>query len=153
MSSLEQKFEELTKKEGHVEEADIAAIFDQAKPVEPEYLIGQWEGGSFDTGHPTHELLKTHNWAGKNFHTVDDVEPIVLYDSAGARVWNKDYGKAQLRETKFRGVVSAAMIYDNFPIIDSFRYISHNVVIGGMDNKLIPKEAGTYYFYLRKIVG
>ncbi|KAI8717313.1 hypothetical protein NCS52_00806600 [Fusarium sp. LHS14.1] len=143
MSSLEQKFEELTKKEGHVDEADIAAIFDQSKPVEPEYLIGQWEGGSFDTGHPTHELLKTHNWAGKNFHTVDDVEPIVLYDSAGAR----------LRETKFRGVVSAAMIYDNFPIIDSFRYISHNVVIGGMNNKLIPKEAGTYYFYLRKIVG
>ncbi|EEU36494.1 uncharacterized protein NECHADRAFT_81297 [Fusarium vanettenii 77-13-4] len=133
MSSFEQKFGELTKKEGHVEEADIAAIFDQAKPVEPEYLIGQWEGGSFDT--------------------VDDVEPIVLYDSAGARIWNKDYGKAQLRETKFRGVVSAAMIYDNFPIIDSFRYISHNVVIGGMDNKLISKEAGTYYFYLRRIVG
>lgn len=60
--------------------------------------------------------------------------------------------RVQLREVKFRGVVSAAMIYDNFPIIDSFRYISSNVVIGAMDNKLIPKEAGTYYFYLRKVV-
>ncbi|KAE8371640.1 hypothetical protein BDV26DRAFT_298601 [Aspergillus bertholletiae] len=114
-------------------------------------MIGQWEGGSFNTGHPTHEQLKTSRWAGKNFRSVGDVEPIVLYDESNARVWCKDYGNAQLREVKFRGVVSACMIYDNFPIIDSFRAISESVVIGGMDNKLVPKEAGTYYFYLRKI--
>ena len=59
-------------------------------------MIGEWEGGSFDTGHPTHDQLKTNNWAGKNFRTVDDVEPIVLYDAKGARVWSKDYGNAQV---------------------------------------------------------
>lgn len=168
MHSLEQKFQELAKREGRVEESDVAAIFNQASPVAPEYMIGEWKGGSFDTGHPTHELLKTYNWAGKNFRTVDDVEPIVLYDDAGARVWCKDYGNAQVRlsllpfvlallilskvrEVKFRGVISAAMIYDNFPIIDSFRFISDNLVIGAMDNKQLPKDAGTYYFYLNKI--
>lgn len=56
-----------------------------------------------------------------------------------------------MRAVSFRGVISAAMIYDNFPIIDSFRYISDTIVIGAMDNKLVPKEAGTYYFYLRKL--
>ncbi|KAJ5553242.1 hypothetical protein N7494_002620 [Penicillium frequentans] len=151
MSSLEQKFDEFAKKNEAVKEADIASIFDEAKPVDPEHMIGQWKGGSFNTGHPTHELLKTVKWAGKNFRTVDDVEPIMLYDEAGARVWAKDYGNAQLRELKFRGVISTAMIYDKLPIIDSFRHISDNVVIGAMDNKELPKEAGTYYFYLRKI--
>jgi hypothetical protein len=56
----------------------------------------------------------------------------------------------QLREVKYRGIVSAAMIYDNFPIIDTFRYVSHDVVVGAMDNKLTPDE-GTYFFYLTKI--
>ncbi|KAM0199691.1 hypothetical protein ACHAPA_012226 [Fusarium lateritium] len=152
MSYFEQKFQDLIKREGHISEVEVAAVFDQASPVRPEYMIGQWKGGSFNTGHPTHELLKTNNWAGKNFRTVDDVEPIVLYDDAGVRVWSKNYGNAQLREVNFRGVVSAAMIYDNFPIIDSFRCISDNLIIGAMDNKQIPKEAGTYYFYLQKIV-
>ena len=41
------------------------------------------------------------------------------------------------------------MIYDKFPIIDSFRRVSDGVVMGAMDNKDLP-DAGTYYFYLTK---
>lgn len=42
------------------------------------------------------------------------------------------------------------MIYDKFPIIDSFRYVSEGVVIGAMENKDL-RDEGTYYFYLTRL--
>lgn len=56
----------------------------------------------------------------------------------------------QVREVKFRGIVSATMIYDKFPIIDYFRYVSEGVVMGAMDNKDLQND-GVYYFYLTKL--
>lgn len=41
------------------------------------------------------------------------------------------------------------MVYDKFPIIDAFRYVDENTVIGAMDTKDL-KDAGTYYFYLKR---
>jgi hypothetical protein len=40
------------------------------------------------------------------------------------------------------------MVYDDFPIIDYFRYVNDNLLAGAMDAK--PSDAGTYYFYLYK---
>jgi hypothetical protein len=51
---------------------------------------------------------------------------------------------------KFRGVVSAAMIYDSQPVIDHSRLDEANTVAGAMDIRLMP-EAGTYYFYLKRL--
>ncbi|KAI8169321.1 hypothetical protein K4K49_000688 [Colletotrichum sp. SAR 10_70] len=145
----ESQFFEPSKTEGSVKEADVAAVFDQLKPVSPNQLIGQWEGGSFDTGHPTHQQLRTFKWAGKDFRSVDDVDPIMVYGDEGKRTWLSDYGHARIREVKYRGVVTAAMVYDKFPIIDAFRYVDENTVIGAMDTKDL-KDAGTYYFYLKR---
>lgn len=47
-------------------------------------------------------------------------------------------------------MVTTAMIYDNFPILDPFRYVSEDVVMGAMDTKLQPDD-GTYFFYLTRI--
>lgn len=49
----------------------------------------------------------------------------------------------------FRGVASAAMIYDTKPIFDHFRYVNEDMVLGAMD---CPKVMGpqTYYFYLTR---
>lgn len=58
--------------------------------------------------------------------------------------------RLQLREVKFRGVVSTGMIYDKFPIVDSFRFVTDDVVMGAMDSKDL-KEKGTYYFYLTRL--
>lgn len=41
------------------------------------------------------------------------------------------------------------MVYDKFPIIDAFRYVDENTVVGAMDNKEL-QQSGTYYFYLRR---
>lgn len=42
------------------------------------------------------------------------------------------------------------MVYDKIPIIDSFRYIDEDTVIGAMDNKDNLPGEGTYYFYLKR---
>ncbi|KAI9150674.1 hypothetical protein HJFPF1_10449 [Paramyrothecium foliicola] len=146
----EEKFVALCKAEGKIEEAAIATIFDQLKPIKPEQLIGEWEGGSFDTGHPAHGMLQQYKWAGKNFRAINDVDPMILYGESGQRYWSEEHGNARLREVNFRGVVSAAMIYDKFPIIDSFRFVTRDLVCGAMDSKQF-EAAGTYYFYLRRI--
>lgn len=42
------------------------------------------------------------------------------------------------------------MVYDKLPIIDSFRYVTEDTVIGAMDNKTL-QDVGTYYFYLTRM--
>lgn len=92
-----QQFTELTKIEGHVDEATVAAVYDQLPSVEPAQLIGQWEGGSFDTGHSTHKALKDYKWAGKDYRTVDDVDPVMVYAEDGTRKWMESFGHARVR--------------------------------------------------------
>lgn len=42
------------------------------------------------------------------------------------------------------------MIYDKFPIVDSFRLVDDNTVMGAMDSKDL-QDKGTYYFYLTRL--
>lgn len=149
------------------QESEIAAVYNKLKPVEAEFLLGDWTGGDLDTGHAAHKALADLRWAGKSFHSVDNVDPVMVYDEQNNRVWNEKYGHAvvsaysivsssrgfntsQLREVKFHGVVSTAMIYDQFPIIDHFRYVNDNMVAGAMDTKMYG-DAGVYYFFLRRL--
>lgn len=77
----------------------IANVYDQLKPVDTAFLTrggGEWKGMGVDTGHPAQARSKTIKWAGKTFHNVDDVDPIVVYDDEGKRVWMESRGKAQV---------------------------------------------------------
>lgn len=55
--------------------------------------------------------------------------------------------KARLRTTRYRGVDSATMIYDNLPINDVFRQIDEDTVIGAMDYRGAKRP---YFFVLRR---
>lgn len=55
--------------------------------------------------------------------------------------------KARLRTTRYRGVDSATMIYDQLPINDVFHRLSDDAVIGAMDLKGSDKP---YFFVLRR---
>ncbi|KAI9831424.1 MAG: hypothetical protein M1819_005023 [Sarea resinae] len=151
MSTPEEQYLALTKKSGHVDVKDIDTLFAQLKPVTGEQLIGEWTGGDFTTGHPGHDQLAAMKWAGKSFRTFDDVDPIVVYDDAGKRTFSEQWGHAVVREVKFNGQVSAAMIYDKQPIIDHFRYVNDNFIAGIMDTKMFPTDHGAYHFYLTRI--
>ncbi|KAF3385462.1 hypothetical protein F1880_001932 [Penicillium rolfsii] len=147
-STPEQQFLEITKEAGPLTEAEIEAVYNQLGPVKIEILLGEWKGGSFSTGHPADAELRNMNWAGKTFHSTEQVDPIVIYQN-GERVCDENWGHACLRSVVFRGVLSSAMIYDNYPIIDHFRYVNDNLIAGAMDTKSFG-EAGTYYFFLHK---
>ena len=49
----------------------------------------------------------------------------------------------------YRGKASASMIYDQKPIIDIFRKIDEDTMLGVMDIKNFPSEK-SYFFYLKE---
>lgn len=54
---------------------------------------------------------------------------------------------ARLRMMEYRGVVSATMIYDSQPIMDSFRRVDDDTVLGVMDYREMPQP---FFFVLRR---
>ncbi|WP_280399684.1 DUF4334 domain-containing protein [Nocardia carnea] len=54
---------------------------------------------------------------------------------------------ARLRDIEYRGVVSAAMVYDHLPIIDHFRRVDDQTLLGVMDMRGLPEP---YFFVLRR---
>jgi hypothetical protein len=55
--------------------------------------------------------------------------------------------KARLRTTRYRGVDSATMVYDQLPINDVFRRLGDESVIGAMD---LRGSTAPYFFVLRR---
>ncbi len=131
-----------------VELAELEAFFDSLPPVPEEAMIGEWTGGVFRTGHPGEKQLRALAWDGKTFRGPDDVSPIVCKSADGSRVVSDVLGAASLRAVKFRGVVTATMVYDKHPIFDHFRQVDANTVLGAMDKK---GDAFPLYFYLRRV--
>ncbi|MEZ0341479.1 DUF4334 domain-containing protein [Mycobacterium sp. pV006] len=55
--------------------------------------------------------------------------------------------KARLRTTRYRGVDTATMIYDQVPVNDVFRLIDEDTVLGAMDLRGLPVP---YFFALQR---
>ncbi|UVO12632.1 DUF4334 domain-containing protein [Mycobacterium sp. SVM_VP21] len=55
--------------------------------------------------------------------------------------------RARLRTTRYRGVDSATMVYDQAPVNDVFRRLSDDAVIGAMD---LRGASRPYFFVLRR---
>ena len=58
-----------------------------------------------------------------------------------------DKPKARLRTVEHRGVATAAMVYDALPIIDVFRRVDADTLLGLMDLRGLPQP---YFFLLRR---
>ncbi|PVG81874.1 hypothetical protein DDE18_14225 [Nocardioides gansuensis] len=55
--------------------------------------------------------------------------------------------RARLRDLEHRGVVTASMVYDHLPIIDSFRRVDEETMLGAMDQRGEPLP---YFFILSR---
>jgi hypothetical protein len=55
--------------------------------------------------------------------------------------------KARLRTVEHRCVTTAAMVYDGLPIIDVFRRVGPDVVVGAMDMRSLPSP---FFFLLER---
>ncbi len=126
----------------------LLSWYDTLPAVTVDELIGDWSGGVFDTGHPGEQKLDALAWVGKRFTGPDTVDPIVSRGADGERVANPVLGAARLRRVEHRGVVTATMIYDDHPILDHFRRVSGEAVLGVMDRK---GDTSPLFFYLRRL--
>jgi hypothetical protein len=131
-----------------IELAELDAFFDSLPAVELEAMLGDWTGGVFVTGHPGEKQLARLGWDGKTFRGANDVDPIVSRDAEGRRTASDVMGAATLRAVRYRGVVTATMVYDQHPIFDHFRAVDADTVLGVMDRK---GDAFPLYFYLRRL--
>ncbi|MBC7171118.1 MAG: DUF4334 domain-containing protein [Polyangiaceae bacterium] len=127
---------------------DLHEFFDVLEPIEPAFMLGEWEGGVFNTGHPGERQLGALQWVGKTFRGANDVDPIVSRTGDGKREANPVLGSASLRAVSYRGVVTATMVYDQHPIFDHFRRITDDIVLGVMDRK---GDTTPLFFYLRRL--
>ena len=145
--TLQARFEALAASREHTPLAELEALFDALPAVDEAFMIGEWSGGVFNTGHPGEQQLGALGWAGKTFRSRDDVDPIVSRQADGSRVANPVMGGASLRQVAYRGVVTATMVYDKHPIFDHFRQAGPDAVLGVMDRK---GDRMPLYFHLRR---
>lgn len=127
--------------------AVLFEYFDSLAPISIEFMIGDWDGGVFMTGHDGEQQMSLVFWVGKTFHGRDDVDPIITQEPGKERGASPIMGKATLRMVEFRGQSTATMIYDKHPIFDHFRKIHDDLVMGVMDRK---GDAAPLFFYLRR---
>jgi GXWXG protein/Domain of unknown function (DUF4334) len=120
-----------------------------------------WYGKEFTGPEAVHPLL-FHGRDGRPRPIDPALIPLgLLRDYAGlVRSWpvrtafgrlrpllHTNQPKARLRTVEHRGVTTAAMVYDALPIIDVFRRVGPDVVLGAMDMRGLPAP---FFFLLQR---
>lgn len=132
-----------------VSPADLDEVWAALPTVRSADIVGSWKGDEFHTGHKMNGQLAAARWFGKNFKSVDDVEPIVCYDDDGNLFSNNELsrGGASLWDIEFRGEVTATMVYDGQPVFDHFKKVDDNTLMGIMNGKR-QRVSGNYLYFL-----
>lgn len=121
----------------------LMPLFEQLEPASAEFMLGQWHGGKFDGGAEPDPI----NWYGKRFESRTHVEPLLCRNDDGeVYAWN-NWGDAQLREVEFGGKIQACLIYDKLPMMDYFRKVTDDIVLGLGDIKGRPTD---FFFWLER---
>lgn len=121
----------------------LMPLFEQLEPASAAFMIGQWHGGKFDGGQMPDKL----NWYGKRFNSASHVEPMLCRREDGSIYAWGEWGEAQLREVSFGGKLQACLIYDTKPMMDLFRKVTEDIVIGLADIKGRPMD---FFFWLER---
>lgn len=121
----------------------LMPLFEKLQPVSIDFMMGTWRGGVFD-----HSKPDPIRWYGKRFNSVNDVEPMLCRKEDGTiYAWDK-WGTARMREAAFGGKVQATLIYDKQPMMDYFRKVTDDLVIGLGDIKNRPTN---FFFWLERV--
>ena len=75
--TLQEQFEQYAARTDRTHHKDLEALFDALPAVPEDFMLGEWTGGVFNTGHPGEKMLGVLNWIGKTFHSLTDVNPII----------------------------------------------------------------------------
>ncbi len=121
---------------------EIMPLYEQLDPIDIDFMLGQWKGGKFDAG----KMPDPINWYGKRFNSRNNAEPLLARKPDGEIYSFSKWGMAQLRMVEYKGKVSATLIYDLKPIMDYFRKVDENTLIGLGDFK----GNLTFFFHLTR---
>jgi hypothetical protein len=134
MSLARKTFTELTARTDVIPDAALDTFWTTLEPASIDFMIGEWRGGEFHTGHRSNGFMKKLNWFGKTFVSASDAKPLVCLD---------------------RGEVTASMVYDGAPVHDHFKKVDDNAVMGIMNGKgAVDVSSGSrrhLYFYLERV--
>ncbi len=156
-TSVRKTFTALTERAGEIPDTELDAFWTTLEPVSIDFMIGEWKGGEFVTGHRSNGFLKRLNWFGKTFHSASDAKPLVCLDADGNTFSNVEAmkGEASLWLEDFRGEVTASMVYDGAPVHDHFKKVDESTVMGIMNGKgALDDSSGSprhLYFYLQRV--
>ena len=140
--TLSQKWLDIIESKKAYSTEELMPLFLDLPPITPEEIFGQWKGGKFDGGKPD-----PINWYGKRFISREYVEPLLVTGADGSvQVFDK-LGSARLREIAFKNVVSTGLIYDKHPILDYFRKINDDLIIGFGESK---GPTPDFFFFLQR---
>lgn len=142
MSAQSQLLEMIRNGQAHSPEA-LFPLYDQLEPITLEEMVGTWKGGKFDAGKDPDPI----KWYGKRFVSPHHCEPLLCRKEDGSVYAYDNLGAAQMRLMAWRGKVSAALIYDKQPIMDYFRKVTDDVIIGLGDVKGRPTD---FFFHLTR---
>lgn len=142
-------FEKLVSIKEKISSETLEDFFASLEPVTMKEMMGGWKGGYFPMGKSRLEFFLNNfgifKWHGKSFLSRDKVKSLV-FSLFGIKCNIPVAGVAVLREIEFRGKISISMIYSYLPIIDNFRKVDDDTVMGAME---LNGKVGIY-FYLRR---
>lgn len=121
----------------------LMPLYEKLQPASIDFMLGTWRGGVFD-----HSKPNTIRWYGKRFKSLNDVDPMLCQKEDGTvYAWDK-WGPARMREAAYGGKVQATLIYDKMPMMDYFRKVTDDIVIGLGDIKGRPMD---FFFWLERV--
>jgi hypothetical protein len=156
MSLARKTFTELAARTDEIPDAALDAFWATLETTSIEFMLGEWKGGEFATGHRANGFMKRLNWFGKTFVSAADAKPLVCLDADGNKFSNVEAmkGEASLWLEEFRGELTASMVYDGAPVHDHFKKVDENAVVGIMNGKgALDDSSGSprhLYFYLER---
>jgi len=142
-----------------------------------EELLGTWRGEELPTGTPMDGALKAAGWYGKRFVSAEAVHPLLFRSSSGppaaleprlvfglprilpfvpARLLYaalRPLLKTERPGARLRmamdpaGALTAAMLYDSLPVMDYFRRVDADTLLGVMDARGVEQP---FFFVLRR---
>ena len=137
--------------------------FKTGHPLEGLLKLAGWYGKKFDSADEAHALIFRKD-NGQLYAINPALIPINLPINKIPKIHrlisavmklakpliSTTKSSARLREIKYLGVVTGAMVYDKIAVIDVFRKVDSNTLMGAMDFKNYPSKK-TYYFILYRV--
>ncbi len=99
MKNKESLFQEMRSRKNNSTE-DAFALYDSLETVGVSFMMGNWKGSGFHTGHTMDGALETFNWYGKSFEDPENVHPLVF----------KSFGKSKFKVNPGRMPVRLATL-------------------------------------------